>query len=100
MSVVMFTGLLSLPIAAVAVFLLARGRHIAIAFIIGLLGFVPGYMIGVDHFCASDSAGNLCGLGAAFGTAPLGFAIGSIGYAALSRFFAKDTKRAAARRAS
>jgi hypothetical protein len=99
MSVVMFTGLLSLPIAAVAVFLLARGRHIAIAFIIGLFGFVPGYMIGVDHFCASESAGNLCGLEAAFVTAPLGFAIGAVGYAVSSRLFAKDTKRAA-RRAS
>jgi hypothetical protein len=93
-------GLLSFPAALVAVVLLVRGWHIVIAFGVGLCCLVPGYMIGVDRFCSLEGAGNLCGLGAVFGTAPLGFAFGAAGYAALRRFCSRGAKKAetAARR--
>jgi hypothetical protein len=100
MSLVMMAGLVSLPLAAIAVFLVARGRHVLIGFGVGLLCVVPSYMIGVDRFCSIESAGNLCGLGAVFGTVPLGFSLGAVGYAVLSRFLSKDPKGTVARRGS
>ncbi|HVT33909.1 MAG TPA: hypothetical protein VHE32_14775 [Rhodanobacteraceae bacterium] len=78
--------------------LLVKGRHVAIAFVVGFFCLVPGYMVGADCFCSSEGAGNLCGLGAVFGTAPLGFAIGASGYAMLRRFLSRGTKGTTLRR--
>jgi hypothetical protein len=97
---VVVIGLASVPVAALSVALMARGHaaRIGIAFGIGLICAVPAYMIGVSYFCFAEHAGNLCGLAAVFGTAPLGFSIGALGCAVLSRALPRQQKDDAARR--
>lgn len=79
-------GLASLPIAIVGALMLVRGRYILFALAVGLVCAVPCYSIGVRSFCV-DGAGNLCGLAGVFGAAPLGFSIGVLACAAMTRFF-------------
>ena len=88
-------GLASVPIAAVSVALLARGSGslIGMAFVLGILCAIPGYLVGVSYFCLAERTGNLCGLGAVFGTAPLGFSVGALGCALLSRALSRNQKQ-------
>ncbi len=58
----------------------------------GLVFLVAGYALGVDRFC-KPNAGNLCGLAGVFGTGPLGFAAGSLGYALLFRWLRRTQKQ-------
>lgn len=90
---VILLGLASVPITIVSLALLSRGLGSSVAaFAVGLVFVVPGYMMGVSYFCLSEHAGNLCGLAAAFGTAPLGFSIGALGGAAVIRVLARRTQ--------
>jgi hypothetical protein len=93
-------GLVSVPLAAVSVALFARGRlrRVGAAFVVGLLCAVPAYMIGVSYFCLSEHVGNLRGLGAIFGTAPLGFSLGALSCALLSRAILAKPKQGASSR--
>jgi hypothetical protein len=96
---VILLGLALVPVAVVSVAVLARGRWSAIgmALVFGTVCAVPGYMIGVSYFCLTEHGGNLCGLAAVFGTAPLGFSVGALGYAALSRAFSRDREEGISR---
>jgi hypothetical protein len=96
---VILLGLASVPVAAVSVALLARGRWspIAMAFALGAVCAIPGYMIGVKYFCLAEHAGNLCGLAAVFGTGPLGFSLAALGYAVLTRAFSRNRKEGSSR---
>jgi hypothetical protein len=95
-------GLASVPIATLSVAVLARGRWSAIgmALALGIVCTVPGYMIGVSYFCLAEHAGNLCGLGAVFGTAPMGFSVGALGCVGLIRAFSRSQKQGSSSRSS
>lgn len=41
------------------------------ACLVGAAAFVAGAALGIAVFCASEDAGNLCGLGGIFGSGPL-----------------------------
>lgn len=92
---VILLGLASIPVAIAVVVVLARADfpRIGLALVVGLLSVVPGYGMGVDYFCLAEHAGNLCGLAAVFGTAPLGFGIGSVIAAALGRVWLRHRKQ-------
>lgn len=56
---------------------------------LGVVGFLAGTTIGMLFFCATASAGNLCGLGGIFGTGPLAAGIG-MGASAVRQYRAHD----------
>ena len=48
--------------------------------ILGLIGAVAGYSIGVSIFCSGENPGAQCGLGGVFISAPFGFSLGVVGF--------------------
>ena len=82
-------GMASVPVALICVFLVAGGLHGLLACAVGAILWVPGCRLGVNEFCFSEGAGNLCGLAGVFGTGPLAFSLTAFAYAAVFWLFKK-----------
>ncbi len=86
------SGTASLLIAVFVTPWITRGRHVLMALVAGALCLVPSYMFGIHEFCLVVPSGELCGLAALLGTAPLGFAIGTLMCAVLIRLLDRDRR--------